>query len=107
YNGAPVVQRQSGGTTWSIYRRSNGRWYLDFNDVSEDWDGTVEIGPDAISPTPGEWDDANVLVVDSLTRPLPLRGRYDFGTFAGGTDCRDIDFAVSLACVVVYIQVIL
>jgi len=93
YNGKPVFQRQGGGVTWSVYQRSNGRWYLDFNDVSEDWDGTVEIGPDAISPTQGEWDDANVLVVDSLTRPLPLRGRYDFGTFAGGTDCRDIDFA--------------
>ncbi len=92
YNGAPVFQHQGGGYTWSIYRRSNGRWYLDFNEVSEDWSGTVEIGPDAVSPTQGEWDDANVLVVDAVTRPIPLRGRYDFGTFAGGTDCRDVDF---------------
>lgn len=94
YNGAPVFQRQGGGYTWSIYRRSNGHWYLDFNAVGEDWDGTVEIGPNADLPTQGGWDDANVLVVDTATSLVPLRGRYDFGTFAGGSDCRDIEFAV-------------
>jgi hypothetical protein len=106
YNGAPVFQLVDGvGTTWSIYRRQNGLWYLDFNDVSEDWDGTVEVGPDAMAPMEGEWDDPEVLVTSGAAAPLPLRGRLDFGTFAGGTDCRDLDFAQAFDADDVNIQV--
>lgn len=94
YNGAPVFQRQDGSTTWSIYRRANGLWYLDFDAVSEEWSGTVEIGPDSMLPTQGVWDDPNVLLVDTATTLIPLRGRHDFGSFAGGSDCREVQFAV-------------
>lgn len=41
YNNAPVYQRQGSGITWSLYKRANGYWYVDFNAISEDWDGTV------------------------------------------------------------------
>lgn len=39
--GAPVYERNAGGYVWSLYRRRNGKWYLDFNEVSEEWSGTV------------------------------------------------------------------
>ena len=41
YNNAPVYARTGGGYTWSLYKRSTGKWHIDFNTVSEDWDGTV------------------------------------------------------------------
>jgi hypothetical protein len=41
YNNAPVYQRTGGGYTWSLYKRANGKWHVDFNTVSEDWDGTI------------------------------------------------------------------
>ena len=43
YNERPIYK--NGG--WSIYFRTSGyaanQWVLDFNDVSEEWDGTVAI----------------------------------------------------------------
>ena len=39
YNDRPIYR--NGG--WSIYYRESGYWVLDFNDVSEEWDGTVAI----------------------------------------------------------------
>ena len=43
YNDRPIYR--NGG--WSIYYRVSGyatnQWVLDFNDVSEEWDGTVAI----------------------------------------------------------------
>ena len=51
YNERPVYK--SGG--WSIYYRTSGyaanQWVLDFNDVSEDWDGTVAIQPELFAST--------------------------------------------------------
>jgi hypothetical protein len=42
YNNSPVYQRVgSTGTTWSLYKRANGNWHVDFNAISEDWDGTI------------------------------------------------------------------
>ena len=38
-NGYPVYKKE--GTAWSFYQRTDQKWYLDFNDVNEDWDGTV------------------------------------------------------------------
>ena len=35
--GAPVYKRSG----WSLYKRSNGKWYLDFNAVDDSWSGTV------------------------------------------------------------------
>ena len=47
YNDRPVYKGPDGSTSWSIYYRVSGYatndWVLDFNDVSEDWDGTVAI----------------------------------------------------------------
>ena len=37
YNDHPIYKY----SYWSIYYRVSGYWVLDFNDVSEDWDGTV------------------------------------------------------------------
>lgn len=53
FNGSPVYQKESGGYIWSLYRRQNGYWYLDFNALDEEWDGTVNfaLGP---SETPFE-----------------------------------------------------
>jgi len=48
YNSHPIYTRESHGYTLSVYRRNNGRWYLDFNDVSEDWSGTLSW---SMSPT--------------------------------------------------------
>jgi len=39
YEGAPVFTHTVSG--WKLYRRATGRWHVDFNDVSEDWDGTI------------------------------------------------------------------
>ena len=43
YNGAPVYTEAgtNGGGPWSLYKRSDGSWVVDFNTISEDWDGTV------------------------------------------------------------------
>ena len=49
YNDRPVYKNGD----WSIYYRVSGyaanNWVLDFNDVSEDWDGTVAYNSDLIS----------------------------------------------------------
>ena len=38
YNSYPVYQCDDPeGYTDSIYRRSDGKWYLDYTEVSEDW----------------------------------------------------------------------
>jgi len=39
FAGAPVYRRA--GTSWSLYKRSNGYWYLDFNELDDTWGGTV------------------------------------------------------------------
>ena len=45
YNDRPVYR--GGRSNWAVYYRVSGyaanKWVLDFNDVSEDWDGTVAI----------------------------------------------------------------
>lgn len=61
YNNAPVYQRAAGGTTWSIYKRSAGSWYVDFSAVAEDWDGTVAYTTAAASwPWSGTWNASTV-----------------------------------------------
>jgi hypothetical protein len=63
YNGAPVYQRTSSGTTWSLYKRTSGSWYVDFNTVSEDWDGTVAYTTSAAStPWAATWNASTVAV---------------------------------------------
>ena len=37
YGGAAVYKRNG----WSLYKRSDGKWYLDFNEVDDTWSGTV------------------------------------------------------------------
>ncbi len=39
FAGAPVFTHVTSG--WKLYRRSNGFWYVDFNEVSEDYDGSI------------------------------------------------------------------
>ena len=61
YEGAPVYEHETSG--WSLYSRANGKWYVDFNEVSEDWSGTVAYGT-AAAQTPWEtsWQGADEVV---------------------------------------------
>ncbi|MDI1436718.1 hypothetical protein [Polyangium sorediatum] len=62
HGGAPVYERQSDSLTWWLYRRADGRWYVDFNDVSEDWDGTITSTNSAASrPWSGTWKGATTV----------------------------------------------
>ena len=51
YNDRPVYRNGD----WSIFYRVSGyaanQWVLDFNDVSEDWDGTVAIQTELFAST--------------------------------------------------------
>lgn len=63
YNNAPVYERIEGSTTWSLYKRSSGSWYVDFNTVSEDWDGTVAYTNSAASsPWSASWNSTTVVM---------------------------------------------
>ncbi|KIG16656.1 hypothetical protein DB30_04275 [Enhygromyxa salina] len=58
YQGAPVYVHATSG--WSLYRRANGKWHLDFDDISEDWAGTVAYTTDsAQTPWDATWSGAN------------------------------------------------
>lgn len=48
-NGRPIYKSANGG--WSIYYRSAGYWARDFNDVSDEWDGTVGIQDNLFAST--------------------------------------------------------
>lgn len=61
YQGAPVYEHETSG--WSLYRRGDGKWYVDFNDVSEDWSGTVAYGlSSAQTPWDTNWQGADQVV---------------------------------------------
>ncbi len=55
YNDAPVYALET-NAMWSLYRRLNGFWYIDFDDLDEQWSGTVAIGPNAETPFGGSWE---------------------------------------------------
>ena len=50
YNDRPIYRSGKNGD-WSIYYRMSNYWVVDFNDVSEDWDGTVAIQDELFAPT--------------------------------------------------------
>ena len=60
--GAPVYKRCTGAATasgncWSLYKRSNGKWYLDFNEVEDSWSGTVNYALTASdTPFTAKWN---------------------------------------------------
>ncbi len=56
YNNAPVYSRTSATNTWSLYKRANGSWHIDFNGVDEAWDGTIAYSTTGPSARP--WDIA-------------------------------------------------
>lgn len=60
YNSAPVYQLTSGSTTWSLYKRATGYWVVDFNAISEDWDGTVAYTNTAEWPWKGTWNGTGI-----------------------------------------------
>ena len=82
-NGYAVYQKTDGsGIQWNFYRQSNGKWYLDFDDADETWNGTVMY-----STTPGLTPESleylnNGFVITSktiVTRNLPYcNGEYVF-----------------------------
>ena len=42
YNKYPVYENvKEGGLTYSLYRRADRKWYVDFNAIGEEWSGTV------------------------------------------------------------------
>lgn len=65
YNGAPVYKRNQ----YSLYRRQNGYWYLDFNEVSEDYAGSISYSDDNDKRYPWQtgWKgDTVVLITKAL-----------------------------------------
>ncbi len=75
YNEAPVYQLESGGYTVSVYRRADYRWYLDYNEISEDWDGTVDH---ALDPSWWPWEATyynGCTMTDSEGDPEPVEPR--------------------------------
>ena len=48
YEGNPVYVLET-DATFRLYRRQNGTWYIDFNELDEQWSGTIAVGP---------WEDA-------------------------------------------------
>lgn len=62
YNKAPVYTRTQSGTTWSLYKRADGKWYVDYNTVSEDWDGTVAYSSAATFPWSASWNSSSYVV---------------------------------------------
>jgi hypothetical protein len=68
YNSAPVYSRQGGGYTWSLYKRADGKWYVDFNAVSEAWDGTIAYTTSATEwPWTGTWNNSSYLFFRTKT----------------------------------------
>ena len=72
YHDKPVWARVGGPYTWSIYQRSSGMWVLDFNDVSEEWSGTVNYGTSAAEwPWETTWNSDMVVTEAPPPSPLP------------------------------------
>lgn len=76
FSGAPVYQRThkiwGRSLTWSLYRRDNGKWYLDYNEVSDAWTGTVAYAHTATTtPFVPKWRTASVgsMGVVDLSKP--------------------------------------
>ena len=68
YNGNPVFQRTSHGIDWSLYRRSAGYWVIDFDDVDEQWSGTIAYSGNDISPVATTWTGSVAVTrADALT----------------------------------------
>ena len=55
YEGNPVYVLET-DATFRLYRRQNGTWYIDFNELDEQWSGTIAVGPNADTPFGGVWD---------------------------------------------------
>ena len=59
YNNAPVYRGTCtfGSYVFNMYRRRNGKYYVDFNDISEDWAGTIaHTLNSAVVPYDTEWN---------------------------------------------------
>ena len=83
YNSYPVYQFDDPeGYTDSIYRRSDGKWYLDYTEVSEDWDGTIDFSLEAASnPWEVTWNSGVVLITTSVHMygaPYDTDGEYQY-----------------------------
>ena len=56
YNNRPVYQC-SDNHAYHLYRRKDGKWYVDFNDIAEDWGGTVAYTmKSSVVPYGVEWN---------------------------------------------------
>ena len=62
YHNAPIYKRTLGGYTWNLYKRANGNWHVDYNTLSEDWDGTIAYTSSATSlPWTASWSTTTVV----------------------------------------------
>ena len=87
YNGASVYQRTAGhyGGYYSIYRRQNGYWYLDFDEISEEYGGTIGYSDDNNKAFPWEtgWKGDMVVLITKAVfifgAPYPATsdGKYE------------------------------
>ena len=88
YDGYPVFTHQTSG--WKIYRRGNGSWFMDFNAVSEDWDGTVAYTSSASAmPWVTDWSSGAVVSSSSLMMtnahyPYASTGEYQLDSVYNG-----------------------
>lgn len=63
YGNEPLYRHESQGTVHSLYRRADGRWYLDFNEPGEDWSGTIAHSWQAQeTPWYGSWRSASMVL---------------------------------------------
>ena len=57
-----MFQWTSSGSTFSVYQRTNGKWYLDFDDIDEQWSGTLAYTTAAAEwPWQGTWNGSTTL----------------------------------------------
>ena len=63
FAGAPVYKRGA----FSLYKRSNGKWYLSFKDPSDSWAGTVNYALSATNtPFTATWNNEEMKVSPTL-----------------------------------------
>jgi hypothetical protein len=78
YQGAPVYENVNSG--WAMYRRADGKWYVDFNAVSEDWSGTIAYGTaSAQTPWDTTWNGSDYVV----TRTAAIHVESAAGSLSG------------------------
>jgi hypothetical protein len=87
FSDAPVYTRTDRhGLTWSLYRRWNGRWIIDYNQADNTWSGTVAYsGTDGGGVRAAVWNRA-ITVSDVPSAYATQRGVNSVPTTLNATD---------------------